>query len=196
MCSKCSREQQANQATAKAIASSAAPAVQQPSEPVVSLPIPAAFTAAPSQPAAALQNPMAPAHPPTSAAAEAPDAAAPAALQPLLLPEVLKAVGAASEAAVANSPSQQQTATAAAAAATDDGADEGPPRRVQKNTNRCFSCNKKIGLTGFKCRCGFVFCGPHRLAEAHDCDFDYKGAGRESLAKANPLVQADRVARF
>jgi len=47
----------------------------------------------------------------------------------------------------------------------------------------------QIGLTGFKCRCGYVFCGSHRLAEAHACDFDYKTAGRDNLAKANPLIQ-------
>lgn len=57
-------------------------------------------------------------------------------------------------------------------------------------------CSSQVGLTGFKCRCGFVFCGPHRLAEAHTCDFDYKSTGREHLAKANPLIQADRVQRF
>lgn len=38
-------------------------------------------------------------------------------------------------------------------------------------------CCVQIGLTGFKCRCGFVFCGPHRLAEAHACDYDYKSNG-------------------
>ena len=32
----------------------------------------------------------------------------------------------------------------------------------QINTSRCFSCNKKIGLTGFKCRCSYVFCSEHR----------------------------------
>ena len=47
----------------------------------------------------------------------------------------------------------------------------------------------QIGLTGFKCRCGYVFCGSHRLAEAHECDFDYKTTGRDNLAKANPLIQ-------
>jgi len=47
----------------------------------------------------------------------------------------------------------------------------------------------QIGLTGFKCRCGYVFCGSHRLAVAHACDFDYKTAGRDNLAKANPLIQ-------
>lgn len=82
-----------------------------------------------------------------------------------------------------------------AAIGEDDGVAEAP-RRVQKHTNRCFSCSKKVGLTGFKCRCGYVFCGPHRLAEAHACDYDYRATGRAHLAKANPLIQADRVQRF
>lgn len=66
-------------------------------------------------------------------------------------------------------------------------ADE-PQRPVQKHTNRCFTCNKRVGLTGFKCRCEYVFCGAHRLPEEHHCDFDYKAAGREQLSKNNPLV--------
>lgn len=82
-----------------------------------------------------------------------------------------------------------------AAVGEDDGVAEAP-QRVQKHTNRCFSCSKKVGLTGFKCRCGYVFCGPHRLAEAHACDYDYRATGRAHLAKANPLIQADRVQRF
>ncbi|KAK0597673.1 hypothetical protein LWI29_027448 [Acer saccharum] len=28
--------------------------------------------------------------------------------------------------------------------------------------SRCKNCNKKVGLTGFKCRCGYLFCGMHR----------------------------------
>lgn len=86
------------------------------------------------------------------------------------------------------SPTQVQPAIAADAPADD--------RPVQKNTSRCFSCKKKIGLTGFKCRCGYVFCGSHRLAEAHECDFDYKSIGRQNLSKANPVILADRVTRF
>lgn len=66
-------------------------------------------------------------------------------------------------------------------------ADE-PQRPVQKHKNRCFACNKRVGLTGFKCRCEYVFCGSHRLPEEHQCDFDYKTAGREQLSKNNPLV--------
>ncbi|KAG8662161.1 zinc finger A20 and AN1 domain-containing stress-associated protein 1 [Manihot esculenta] len=65
-----------------------------------------------------------------------------------------------------------------------------------KATNRCFCCNKKVGLTGFKCKCGGTFCGSHRYSENHDCSFDFKGAGRNAIAKANPVVKADKVERI
>lgn len=35
-------------------------------------------------------------------------------------------------------------------------------RPVQLNTGRCFTCRKKIGLTGFQCRCEYFFCAQHR----------------------------------
>lgn len=84
-------------------------------------------------------------------------------------------------------------ASSPAVASSSDAPDERP---VQKNTSRCWSCKKKIGLTGFKCRCGYVYCGTHRYAEAHACDFDHKALGRELLTKNNPLVQADRITKF
>ncbi|KAI3899640.1 hypothetical protein MKW92_025327 [Papaver armeniacum] len=61
---------------------------------------------------------------------------------------------------------------------------------------RCFSCNKKLGLTAVKCKCGAVFCSAHRYPEKHSCEFDYKGVGRELLAKLNPQVKADKIDRF
>ena len=32
----------------------------------------------------------------------------------------------------------------------------------KKKKNRCLKCNKKVGLTGFPCRCGGLFCSLHR----------------------------------
>lgn len=61
---------------------------------------------------------------------------------------------------------------------------------------RCFACQKKVGLRGFKCRCGDVFCAGHRYSDMHTCSFDYKAAGRASIAKANPIVKADKVQRI
>lgn len=63
-------------------------------------------------------------------------------------------------------------------------------------SNRCLSCNKKLGLTGFKCKCDSFFCGTHRYPEKHDCTFEFKVPGREKIAKANPVIKADKIHRF
>lgn len=59
--------------------------------------------------------------------------------------------------------------------------------------NRCFSCKKRVGLTGFECRCGNLFCSSHRYSDKHSCTFDYKTVGRDAISKANPVVKADKV---
>ncbi|XVF52745.1 hypothetical protein PTKIN_Ptkin05aG0043400 [Pterospermum kingtungense] len=87
---------------------------------------------------------------------------------------------------------EQSAAAAAAVAAGDEEQQAEPPKTV----NRCFMCRKKVGLMGFKCKCGSTFCGEHRYAEKHECSFDFKGAGRDAIAKANPVVKADKVERF
>ncbi|KAG2329159.1 hypothetical protein Bca4012_021242 [Brassica carinata] len=65
-----------------------------------------------------------------------------------------------------------------------------------KRPNRCTACRKRVGLTGFKCRCGTTFCGTHRYPEVHGCTFDFKSAGREEIAKANPLVKAAKLRKI
>ncbi|KAH8741183.1 zinc finger transcription factor ZFP33 [Cryptosporidium ryanae] len=62
--------------------------------------------------------------------------------------------------------------------------------------NRCYKCNKKVGIYGFSCRCGFNFCSSHRYADTHDCTFDYKTFEREQLRKANQAVVADKIQRI
>lgn len=57
-----------------------------------------------------------------------------------------------------------------------------PVRKVQKNRMRCFSCRKKVGLTGTECRCGYVFCGEHRYPEEHKCDFDFQKLAQQKVA--------------
>ncbi|CAJ2654662.1 unnamed protein product [Trifolium pratense] len=59
--------------------------------------------------------------------------------------------------------------------------------------NRCGSCRRRVGLTGFKCRCGLTLCGSHRYPEMHECGFDFKGMGREQIAKANPVVKGEKL---
>jgi len=67
-------------------------------------------------------------------------------------------------------------------------------RPVQVKTSRCWSCNKKIGLTGFRCRCGYVFCGTHRYEDAHECDFNFCQTKQEILAGNLTSVAHDKVA--
>jgi len=71
------------------------------------------------------------------------------------------------------------------AAGGDAPAEEEKVRPVQTDKTRCWvkDCGKKVGLTGFDCRCGYVFCAKHRYAETHDCDYDHQQRGRDILQK-------------
>ncbi|RVX15315.1 Zinc finger A20 and AN1 domain-containing stress-associated protein 1 [Vitis vinifera] len=55
---------------------------------------------------------------------------------------------------------------------------------------------RSVGLTGFRCKCGSTFCGAHRYPEKHECTFDFKASGRDAIAKANPVVKADKLDRL
>jgi hypothetical protein len=66
-----------------------------------------------------------------------------------------------------------------------------PPK--EGGPKRCFMCRKRVGLTGFNCKCGNIFCGAHRYSDKHECAFDYRRAGQEAIAKANPVVKADKL---
>lgn len=68
-----------------------------------------------------------------------------------------------------------------------------PEKPVQANRSRCFCCNKKVGLLGFECRCGYVYCSGHRHATDHTCTFDYAAFDKERLAKANPVIAASKL---
>ncbi|KAK9692372.1 hypothetical protein RND81_09G259800 [Saponaria officinalis] len=58
---------------------------------------------------------------------------------------------------------------------------------------RCSGCRKRVGLTGFRCRCGDLFCAEHRYSDRHECSYDYKTAGRAAIARENPLVRAAKI---
>ncbi|KAJ6851758.1 putative zinc finger A20 and AN1 domain-containing stress-associated protein 5 [Iris pallida] len=84
---------------------------------------------------------------------------------------------------------QQQPPSSSAAVAPPP-----PPPAAVVRANRCGECRKKVGLTGFRCRCGTTYCGAHRHPEGHACGFDFKSAGKEAIARANPLVKAEKLA--
>lgn len=87
-----------------------------------------------------------------------------------------------------------KAAIAQAEVAATEGTTPPPPARpVQTKTNRCWTCNKKIGLTGFQCKCQYFFCAEHSNERAHECDFDYKAQARRLLDKANPQISPTKV---
>ncbi|KAM5192378.1 AN1-type zinc finger protein 5 isoform 1-T3 [Mantella aurantiaca] len=70
------------------------------------------------------------------------------------------------------------------------------PELPKPKKNRCFMCRKKIGLTGFDCRCGNLFCGLHRYSDKHNCPYDYKAEAAAKIRKENPVVVAEKIQRI
>lgn len=91
---------------------------------------------------------------------------------------------------------EQKTEEAQGAAASTSAEDKDSEKDGKKKKNRCLSCKKKVGLTGFTCRCGGLFCSIHRYSDKHECGFDYKALGAEEISKSNPVVVAQKVAKI
>ncbi|KAK7401516.1 hypothetical protein VNO78_13061 [Psophocarpus tetragonolobus] len=69
------------------------------------------------------------------------------------------------------------------------------PSDPKRLVNRCSGCRRKVGLTGFRCRCGLLFCAHHRYSDRHDCSYDYKAAAREAIARENPVIRAAKIVK-
>jgi len=68
---------------------------------------------------------------------------------------------------------------------------------TQSVNPKCHICNKKLGLmSGFKCKCGNIFCSVHRYSDSHNCTYDYKHQGKIQLTKNNPLFKNDKLVRI
>ena len=44
---------------------------------------------------------------------------------------------------------------------------------ILKQSIRCSTCRKKIGIYGFSCNCDGYYCTAHRYPESHQCTHDY-----------------------
>lgn len=67
----------------------------------------------------------------------------------------------------------------------------------KSSRSRCAVCRKAVGLAmTFKCRCGNVYCGAHRHAEAHQCTFDYKSLGRSMLNENLPRMDDVKLSKI
>lgn len=96
------------------------------------------------------------------------------------------------EGATADKEQSQLDEPSCAAAADDDS----QPKTQKKKKNRCNICRRKVGLTGFECRCGGLFCSLHRYSNEHNCTFDYKELGAQEIRKNNPLVVGEKIQKI
>ncbi|CAE1291020.1 AN1-type zinc finger protein 6,AN1-type zinc finger protein 5 [Acanthosepion pharaonis] len=78
------------------------------------------------------------------------------------------------------------------------GGDDAQSPEVNKKPkkNRCQTCRKKVGLTGFRCRCEGLYCSLHRYSDKHSCTFDYKEMAQEQIRKNNPVVVGEKIQKI
>jgi len=78
----------------------------------------------------------------------------------------------------------------------DDSQDNKDDKDSKKKKNRCAMCRKKVGLTGFECRCGGLYCAVHRYSDKHDCSFDYRELGAQEIRRNNPVVVGEKIQKI
>ncbi|KAK3795298.1 hypothetical protein RRG08_004453 [Elysia crispata] len=95
--------------------------------------------------------------------------------------------------------------TASSPAAEDGSPAVGSPEAEENNDgdkgkkpkkNRCMECRKKVGLTGFVCHCGKLFCSLHRYSDTHDCTFDFREKGQEEIRRNNPVIKGEKIQKI
>jgi hypothetical protein len=65
------------------------------------------------------------------------------------------------------------------------------PEQIHKD--RCWQCQRKLGLSGIQCRCGYIFCGKHRYSDEHECKYDHQQRHRLNIAKANQKIEGKKL---
>jgi len=59
--------------------------------------------------------------------------------------------------------------------------------------NICDVCFKSIGIYGFKCKCGKLFCSKHINSYNHQCEYNYFKDHQEKIRKENPIVKPEVI---
>lgn len=84
----------------------------------------------------------------------------------------------------------------AATASNSETSNQDDDKDAKKKKNRCVTCRKKVGLTGFECRCGGLFCAIHRYSDKHECTFDYREHGANEIRRNNPVVVGEKIQKI
>jgi len=189
MCSKCFKEalKKKNQNPSQNASPSGSPSPSSASSALLG----SASASTASQQTSVTQSGVAP-QSSSAGATEASGVSLPAALETgtPTIPVVTSAAGSSSGGAEASGGAEDSSVVAEGLA------EEGDKDGKKPKKNRCHECRKKVGLTGFDCRCGGLFCSLHRYSDKHHCSFDYHAMGAEQLRKANPVVVSEKVQKI
>lgn len=90
---------------------------------------------------------------------------------------------------------ESEESPSAEASTSEDNKDDKDDSKSKKK-NRCGMCRKKVGLTGFECRCGGLFCAIHRYSDKHNCSFDYRELGAQEIRRNNPVVIGEKISKI
>ena len=73
--------------------------------------------------------------------------------------------------------------------------EEQKEEQKQKPVCAMDGCKRKLKLVEVTtvCKCSKVFCGKHRHAEDHSCDFDYQGKGQRDLSNALVKLRGEKL---
>ncbi|PHT30150.1 hypothetical protein CQW23_30258 [Capsicum baccatum] len=88
---------------------------------------------------------------------------------------------------------ESELALAGAAVASIDLASQISQVKSKEGLKKYTTCPKRVGLTRFSCKCGDLFCAVHHYSDKHNCPFDYRNASQNAIAKANPIIVAEKL---
>ncbi|PHT27074.1 Zinc finger A20 and AN1 domain-containing stress-associated protein 8 [Capsicum baccatum] len=92
-----------------------------------------------------------------------------------------------------SSSDESELALAGATVSSADLASQISQVKSKEGLKKCTACRKRVGLTGFSCKCGDLFCAVHHYSNKHNCPFDYRNAGQNAIVKANPIIIAEKL---
>ena len=69
-------------------------------------------------------------------------------------------------------------------------------KKAKKKKIRCMHCKKNVGLLGFKCKCGKIFCSNHLMPECHNCNYNFKDEQICNLTTKLEKITADKVIKI
>ncbi|KAM3286957.1 hypothetical protein P3S67_020387 [Capsicum chacoense] len=92
-----------------------------------------------------------------------------------------------------SSSDESELALVGAAVASADLASQISQVKSKVGLKKCTACRKSVGLTGFSCKCGDLFCAVHHYSDKHNYPFDYTNASQNAIAKANPIIVVQKL---